>query len=129
MNWSFLRCCGILQLTNRQSNMFKIPKPNYKTAVIVLLLGAWGIFSAAYVAYDQWQDFQTRGVQAAFQEGTASTIRAIMQRSEECQTVSLYDGDKSISVVSVSCLRLAGVEEESAPAPTPAPIPEPAPEE
>jgi hypothetical protein len=79
---------------------------NLKTAgktTLMIILGFWIVFSIGYVLRDQWIKFQNRQILAAFQNGVADTVRALIRQAETCQPVSLIDGDKTIEVVKVGC--------------------------
>ncbi|MFH1188139.1 MAG: hypothetical protein V1688_04775 [bacterium] len=84
--------------------MINVREIGYKKIVGVIVLAAWIIFSALYIANDQWQDFQTVQMKQAYQQGVSDSVRALITESAKCAPVPLYDGDKKTEVVGVSCL-------------------------
>jgi len=74
-----------------------------KKNILIFVLVAWIVFSGWYVARDQWQRFQYTQVQAAYQKGSADTIRLLMEQANKCVKIPVFDGDKKIEVVKVGC--------------------------
>jgi len=74
-----------------------------KKNIIIFVLVAWSVFSVWYVVRDQWWKFQYRQLQAAYQKGSADTIRLLMEQAERCIKIPMQDGDKKIEVMKVGC--------------------------
>lgn len=77
---------------------------NYKKIICVVILVAWIIFSAIYIARDKWQDLQTIQMKQAYQKGVSDIVRAVITESSKCAPISLKDGDKKIDIIAVSCV-------------------------
>lgn len=76
-----------------------------KKSILILLVIVWIVFSAGYIAYDQWQDFKTGQMQVAYQQGLIDSVRTIMNESTKCQPIPLLDGDKQVNIIAVECLQ------------------------
>lgn len=74
----------------------------FKIIGIVLLI-LWILFSLGYVARDQWIRFQNNQLVAAYQRGVADSIRTMMTQSENCQRVTLQDGEKEVEFINATC--------------------------
>jgi outer membrane receptor for monomeric catechols len=78
---------------------------NYKKIISIIIIAAWIIFSAIYIANDQWKDFQTIKIQQAYRTGVSESVRALMQEASQCAPVPIFDGDNKIEVIAVQCLQ------------------------
>ncbi len=76
-----------------------------KQNILVFLGIVWMVFSVGYIAVDQWRDFKARYARNAYQKGVSDSVRALMSQAEKCVKVPLFDGEKRLEVVSVSCLQ------------------------
>lgn len=73
--------------------------------ILILFLIIWLGFSIFYVGRDQWQKFQAKQVQAAYQNGVTDAVRLLMKETEKCAPIPLQDGDKTVKVIRADCPR------------------------
>ena len=96
---------------------------NKKMAIVLIILILWALLSAAYIIWDQWQEFQVKKVQAAFDQGASQGLRqailGIAQAAQNCQEVPLNLGqDKDgkavvLTIMDVSCRNGAKIAPEA----------------
>lgn len=77
---------------------------NKENAVKMLLI-VWVIFSAGYILNDFWKDNLNKRLQAAYQQGLADSVKTIIQQSEKCEPVAVYEGEKRVELISIQCLQ------------------------
>jgi hypothetical protein len=98
-----------------------------KTAIIMIALIIWAVFSAGYIGWNSWNDFKMTKMQNAFIQGQQQIIFAIAAEAAKCTQTGVplnlgndKDGKpQSMTVVSVDCLKQADAQ---AAASTPAPV-------
>lgn len=79
-----------------------------KTAFALIILGIWAVFSIGYIGVNTWNQFKTMKMSQAAQQGYAQAIVDVGTAVEKCQEVPLNLGNnKSVSIVSVDCLKQA----------------------
>lgn len=83
----------------------KIYGGKFLKIIILILLILWVIFSTGYIIYDQFQKYVFKQMQSAYQKGVIDSVRAIMNQSNNCQKVTLFDGNKKIDLIDASCQR------------------------
>lgn len=64
----------------------------------------WFIFSVIYIGYYQINKFLARLSQISYTQGFADSIVAIINQSDDCQTVRVYYGDKEKRLIDVKCV-------------------------
>ena len=88
-----------------------LEKKSKKIIFIAVVFMTWIIFSVWYIANDQWQDFQERKVQQAYELGKNDTINNLITEAAKCQPVSVSSNSTKIEVIAVSCLQTTNTEE------------------
>lgn len=83
----------------------KIKKIVTWKSVLILLVIVWLGFSLFYIVRDQWQKFQAKQIQTAYQNGVTDAVRLLMKETEKCAAVPLQDGDKTVKVIRADCPR------------------------
>lgn len=82
-----------------------------KKAIGLVAVSVWILFSIAYIAMDIWGDFQKEQVNAAlqsgYQQGVTDTVTQAITQAEnaKCEPFSIYNKDKKIDVINVTCLK------------------------
>jgi hypothetical protein len=95
-----------IQFTNqKKSRRFWGSKKVSKKMLLIIIFGLWIIFSIGYILRDQWIKFQNRQILTAYQNGIADTVRTLMSEAETCRPVSLVDGEKTIELMKIGCVR------------------------
>ncbi|PIR12743.1 hypothetical protein COV49_04400 [Candidatus Falkowbacteria bacterium CG11_big_fil_rev_8_21_14_0_20_39_10] len=89
---------------------------NSKQAIWGAALILWIVFSLGYIGYDQWQDFQVSKINQAYQAGITNSVNSLITESEKCQPIKVYNGEKNVEFIAVSCLQ-QGQNQAAAPAP------------
>lgn len=89
---------------------------NSKQVIWVAALVLWIVFSLGYIGYDQWQDFQVNKINQAYQAGITNSVNSLITESEKCQPIKVYNGEKNVEFIAVSCLQKPAGEAAPAPA-------------
>lgn len=77
-----------------------------KTEIIRTVLVVWFLAATIYVAYDIWNEYEVKGIKAAYQEGVENTVNELISQVEKsgCDPIDVYSGDKKLQLVSYVCL-------------------------
>jgi len=86
-----------------------------KKKICIGLISIWIIFSSYYIINDLYQNFKIKYAQNAYQKGVGDSVKTLITQVEKCVKVPLYDGDKKVEVVSMTCLTQAQDKEKQQP--------------
>jgi predicted negative regulator of RcsB-dependent stress response len=75
-----------------------------KKNILCFLASVWIVFSLVYILWDLWSDFNNVQLSNAYQQGAAAAIDKIIEETEKCQIVPVFNNEKEIRLISVSCL-------------------------
>jgi hypothetical protein len=76
-----------------------------KNKIIFAVVLVWMVFSISYIAYDVWSDFKASQMVAAYNQGKADTISALISAAENsCDVIPVSSASKQIGVVNSSCV-------------------------
>lgn len=80
-----------------------------KGNIFKIILCVWIILSVVYIGYDLWSDFRTKAINQAYLAGKNDTISQLFKEAErpECQPISVYNNEKQIQLINVTCLKQA----------------------
>jgi predicted negative regulator of RcsB-dependent stress response len=91
-----------------------------KNLVISVVAILWVVFSLGYIGWDIWGDFKVNQVNNALRNGYSQAILDVGAQAAKCQEVPLNLGDnKTMSIVSVECLKQAQEANNASATPTP----------
>ena len=76
-----------------------------KKIIFSLIISIWIIFSIAYIANDVWQDFKVNLLTRSYNQGREMAIQQIIQESDKCQAFNIFNGEKSVDLISIKCLQ------------------------
>ena len=78
-----------------------------KGHLFLFLAIGWFVFSSVYILRDQWQEFQNRKLSAAYQQGYEESVLKLLAESGKCNPITVYQSDKKMVLIEVSCLSAA----------------------
>jgi hypothetical protein len=89
-----------------------------KTAIVMIVLVVWAVFSSVFIGWTLWQQFKNGKMAAAFENGATQgyqqAILGIAQAAQNCQAVPLTLGnDKdgkavTMNIIDVACVKQDG---------------------
>ncbi|MCM8787153.1 MAG: hypothetical protein NC935_03775 [Candidatus Omnitrophica bacterium] len=77
--------------------------------VLFILIVLWFIFSVVYIGYDQFNKFLIKLSRNAYTQGFADSINAIINQTDNCQTVRVYYGNREKTLIDVKCINATKV--------------------
>jgi hypothetical protein len=98
-----------------------------KQDVLKTILIIWFFATTVYVAYDLYAGYKIRGMQAAYQQGYATSIDDLIKKTKasNCQSFEVKKDDQQIQIVDAQCQQQAQAQAQ-APAQAQAQVPVPA---
>lgn len=78
-----------------------------KQQIIKLLLGAYIAFSLVFILYSLWNNFKINYGQQAYNQGKVDTVNQLFSQAEDpaCKPFSVFNEQKQVQLISVSCLQ------------------------
>lgn len=78
-----------------------------KTEIVRTVLIVWFLAATSYVAYDIWNEYKVKGIQASYRSGVENTVNELIKQVEgsNCQAVDVFIGEKKLQVVNAACIQ------------------------
>lgn len=86
-----------------------------KKALKVVLI-VWLVIASGYVVFSMWNDFKFNFQQKVYQTGVSDTVNNLIKQAtdEKCQPFEVYNGEKKVQLISISCLQQGDQSKKSA---------------